>query len=329
MDCTCDFILPTLKNWEEHYDNCKIRWLSRGETKFIKNNDGTIILRNEHVLKMKVDVLYHLGFDTQTHDLPSMFGDVKFVCMGGTKQRMMEMAKYMSNLLGVECDLVNLVKHAHRYAMYKVGPVLCVSHGIGIPSMTIALEEVIKMLYYAKAKDPIFIRIGTSGGIGLPAGSVVVSSWGCSGTLEKTYEIAILGKVKKYSAYFDKRLSQELFSISSDCVDFETFSGGTLAANDFYRGEGRTDGAFCSYTETDKLDFLRKLKSMGVLNMEMEATAFAAVTRDAGLRGADVCVTLLDRLQGDQVTPSKETLTVWQRRPLVLVGTYICKYYNI
>ena len=32
--------------------------------------------------------------------------------------------------------------------------------------MTIMLHEILKLLYYAGAKDPIVIRIGTSGGIG-------------------------------------------------------------------------------------------------------------------------------------------------------------------
>ena len=35
--------------------------------------------------------------------------------------------------------------------------------------------------------------------------------------------------------------------------------------------------------------------------MEMEALVFAALTNMAGIRSAVVCVTLLDRLKGDQV----------------------------
>ena len=41
---------------------------------------------------------------------------------------------------------------------------------MGVPSMTIMLHEVIKMLYYAGAKDATIIRIGTSGGIGMSVG---------------------------------------------------------------------------------------------------------------------------------------------------------------
>ncbi|CAK1547779.1 unnamed protein product [Leptosia nina] len=326
MACSCDYILPTKKGWDLHYDNCRLNW--NKDKPFPKNDDGTIRLPNEHLNKLDCDILYHLGFVTGKDDLEAMFGDVKFVCMGGTKYRMKAVAAYMSELLKVPCDLKNLVKDAHRYVMYKVGPVLCVNHGIGIPSLSVVLEEVLKLLSYAKAKDPVFFRLGTSGGMGIPAGSVVISSWGMSGTLEKTYDLPILGKMQKFPSIFDKRLNQELYSISIN-EDFNTCVAGTVAANDFYRGEGRTDGAFCDYTEADKFEFLQKLVSLGVRNLEMEATAFASYTREAGVRAADLCVTFLDRLLGDQVTPDQGTLSKWQQRPAQIVGKYIAQYYGL
>ena len=61
------------------------------------------------------------------------------------------------------------------------------------------------------------------------------------------------------------------------------------------------DGAFCDYTEKEKLEFLHEVHEQGVINMEMESLAFAALTHHAGIRAAVVCVTLLNRLHGDQV----------------------------
>lgn len=66
-------------------------------------------------------------------------------------------------------------------------------------------------------------------------------------------------------------------------------------------GQGRLDGAFCDFTEADKMNYLNKLHDFGVVNIEMESTIFAALTHHAGIRAAVVCVTLLDRLKGDQV----------------------------
>lgn len=66
-------------------------------------------------------------------------------------------------------------------------------------------------------------------------------------------------------------------------------------------GQGRLDGAFCDYTEADKLAFLQRIHEANVVNMEMESLCFAALCNHAGVRGAVVCVTLLNRLHGDQV----------------------------
>ena len=41
---------------------------------------------------------------------------------------------------------------------------------MGIPSVSILLHEVIKLMYHAKAKDPVFFRIGTCGGVGIDGG---------------------------------------------------------------------------------------------------------------------------------------------------------------
>lgn len=37
---------------------------------------------------------------------------------------------------------------------------------MGVPSISILLHELIKLLQYANARDPIIIRIGTCGGLG-------------------------------------------------------------------------------------------------------------------------------------------------------------------
>ena len=62
--------------------------------------------------------------------------------------------------------LKDITEKTDRYSMFKVGPVLCINHGIGCPSLSILLNEVLKLLLYSECKDVTFFRIGTSGGIG-------------------------------------------------------------------------------------------------------------------------------------------------------------------
>ena len=44
-----------------------------------------------------------------------------------------------------------------------------------------------------------------------------------------------------------------------------------------------------------------RLKDAGVTNIVLESTSFGALTHKAGFKSAVVCVTLLDRLDEDQV----------------------------
>lgn len=75
-------------------------------------------------------------------------------------------------------------------------------------------------------------------------------------------------------------------------------------------GQGRLDGAFCEYTEQDKMNYLESIYKAGVVNIEMESLSFAALTHHAGIQSAVVCVVLLDRLKGDQVSRSSSEFAV-------------------
>lgn len=60
---------------------------------------------------------------------------------------------------------------------------------MGVPSLGILLHEIIKLMYHAKCKDPVFIRIGTCGGIGVDGGTVIISDDAVDGLLRSVYEV--------------------------------------------------------------------------------------------------------------------------------------------
>lgn len=66
---------------------------------------------------------------------------------------------------------------------------LSISHGMGVPSLGILLHEMIKLMYHAKCKNPIFMRIGTCGGIGVEGGTVVITEDAVDGLLRSTHEL--------------------------------------------------------------------------------------------------------------------------------------------
>ncbi|XP_014386007.1 PREDICTED: uridine phosphorylase 1 [Myotis brandtii] len=196
------------------------------------HSDRCVRLCNPNIATMKEDILYHLSLSTSSHDLPAMFGDVKFVCVGGSPSRMSAFAKYVASELGLGRlgeDFPNICSGTDRFVMFKVGPVLSVSHGMGIPSMAIMLHEVLKLLYHARCSGVTAIRLGTSGGIG---------EW------PRGRALPVL----------------------------RTLLGNTLCTLDFYEGQGRLDGALCSYTEQDKQEYLRAAHAAGVRNIEMESS---------------------------------------------------------
>ncbi|XP_035207739.1 uridine phosphorylase 2-like isoform X2 [Stegodyphus dumicola] len=284
-------------------------------------------VKNPHLEEMKVDILYHLGLTTSDDDLQIMFGDVKFVCVGGTPERMKEFAEYVFKVLGrtnpKDNELCNISKSS-RYSLFKAGPVLCVSHGIGSPSISVVLHEIMKLMHHAKAEDPVFLRMGTCGGLGLPPGSVVITSVSVDGMLRPYQELVVLGEKIQRPSTLDEELSKELKIVADKYLkDCTVVVGKTMCADDFYEGQGRLDGAFCEYTQEDKVFYLKKLKEEGVVNIEMESLTFAAMCNTAGVKGGVICVTLLDRLKDDQVTASSETLKEWQLRVLHLAAYYV------
>ena len=55
---------------------------------------------------------------------------------------------------------------------------------MGFGCLSIALHETIKLLHYAGATDVSFIRMGTSGGLGVEPGNVILTQSGYDSTLQ-------------------------------------------------------------------------------------------------------------------------------------------------
>ncbi|XP_030633853.1 uridine phosphorylase 1-like [Chanos chanos] len=281
------------------------------------------------IFTFKYHFKYHFNLST-AHDLPKTFGDVKFVCVGGTPRRMKSFSEYIAGELGLaDASVFNICGETDRYAMYKTGPVLSVSHGIGIPSISVMLHELFKLLYYAQCTDVTLIRLGTSGGIGLEPGTVVVTKQAVDGRFQPRFKQTVLGKSVVWPTELDSELAEELLKCSKELPEFNTIIANAMCTMDFYEGQARMDGSFCSFTEEEKKKYLDEAHTAGVRNIEMESSVFAAVCKRGNIRAAVVCVTLLDRLKGDQITCSLDVLHNYEKRPKSLVGRYIKKHLSV
>ncbi|XP_043930699.1 uridine phosphorylase 2 isoform X1 [Protopterus annectens] len=290
--------------------------------------NGTVCVKNPHLDSLDEDVLYHFGLGTKTHNLPQMFGDVKFVCVGGSSKRMKAFAQFIQeelNLKDGRREVENICAGADRYSMYKTGPVLSISHGMGIPSISIMLHELIKLLHHARCRNVTIIRIGTSGGVGIEPGTVVITDTAVDSFFRPQFEQVVLGKVIIRSTKLDKELAKELINCSKMDPEIPAITGNTMCTYDFYEGQGRLDGAFCTFSTEEKLEYLTEAYTNGVRNIEMESTVFAAMCHLCGLKAAVVCVALINRFESDQITIPYEKLMQFEQRPQHLVSRYIKK----
>lgn len=113
------------------------------------------------------------------------------------------------------------------------------------------------------------------------------------------------------------------------------------------KDQARRDGIFCDFTESEKMAFLKECCQKNIVNIEMESLCFSGYLNHARckckwtfkkinflinywstlflLSVAIVCVTLLDRLKGDQLTITQPQLLDFQERPFKIVSDYIRK----
>jgi hypothetical protein len=116
-----------------------------------------------------------------------------------------------------------------------------------------------------RAKDVCFFRLGSSGGIGVPPGTVVLTTEAMDGEIKPQFTLPILGKMVTRPTKIDVSLVDELEACAGNGGDIISVKRGrTMATDCFYEGQGRLDGAICDYTEADKLAFLAKLNEAGV-----------------------------------------------------------------
>ena len=257
------------------------------------------------------DVYYHFGIASGDPLLAGL-RDVKAVVMAGSGGRIKEFAEHWSREHG-DAEILAFPKEDRFVTRYTAG-VLFASHGMGMPSASIALQELMRMVFFLKAGDlsaldeVFWCRVGTSGGVGLPGGTVVVSSEGLMADL-KPYRL-LRGGDGEY--WFDGRFpaatAQAILAANRD-ADFSVVTGKTVAGNEFFLEQYRLDGAVCLETPETKMAWLRWLADNGVRNIEMEGAMLAGYLNHWGFpKFAMICTTLLNRLDGDQVTATAEEL---------------------
>jgi uridine phosphorylase len=272
------------------------------------------------------DVYYHFGV-ASSDPLLTKLRDVKAVIMAGSGGRIKGFAQRWSELNG-GAEIVSFPKEDRFVTRYSAG-VLFVSHGMGMPSASIALQELMRMVFFLKrgdldALDEVFwCRVGTSGGVGLSVGTVVVTSEGLMADL-KPYRL-LNGGTGEY--WFDGHFPPATYNAiiaANEHADFDIISGKTVAGNEFFLEQFRLDGAICLETPETKMGWLRWLYDNGVVNIEMEGAMVAGYLNHWGFsKFAMICCTVFNRLESDQMQSTPEQLHKFSEDSGVALFNYL------
>jgi len=292
-----------------------------------KNMMNTLFL--DEVLKGNVeDFWYHLGISNREPFLEKM-KDLRAVVVAGSGDRIRRMAHEWASRRGIaESEMIHFPKE-ERFVIYYTGGVLFCSHGMGMPSASIAIQELMKLVFFVKngneaEMDKVFwCRVGTSGGLCNP-GDVIVTTEGLMSDF-KPYRLIALGKERSFDSSFPEAICDEIIAANQG-TGINVIKGKTIGGNSFYIEQNRVDGAVCLATEEEKMEWLKKAYDLGVRNIEMEAPMIAGFLNHWGFsRFATVCCALVNRMEGDQVTATPAQLGQYSLNAEAALWNYLEK----
>lgn len=276
----------------------------------------------------KNDSVYLYGLNLRlTDETLEKFRGIRYVLMQGSQERSHTLAKKIAQTIYKTdirfTDIANLTPDS-AYDCYRVGNTLSVSHGMGSASITTLLHDISKLMYYADNVDFEYIRIGTSGGIGIPAGVVILTDKVYQPDLVQGYTSSYLDQEILYPAHMHQHLNQRILEAQPNNLPFQILCGNTISADDFYLGQARFDGALpLHYDETVRHVYFDKIKQLSICNMEMESGAFASFCCRAEIPATMLAVTIINRAEGDQFSVTSTVLAEWAERAQQVAMHYL------
>lgn len=269
---------------------------------------------NPFLYNLEIDYMYHLGLNSKM-DLNNIFGSIKFVIFTRSNDNAAIIAHEIAKKwykIEVDDFYFKPIFKTERFNLYKIGFILIISHGIGMPSALICLNEMTKLLKYLKIADAVFINIQPAGGLAVPAGSVVIIEEALNTKLEPKFTSIECGVEYEYLTYFNKGLAQTILEFSNKYNSYNELKlniikGKSISTNDFYEEQARLDGFLIpEFTKQEKDLYLQQAYNAGVYSIDVYSTAFAGFCNQLNIRAIAINVTMGDRLINDEILISRE-----------------------
>ncbi|PZU39554.1 MAG: phosphorylase [Microbacterium sp.] len=223
------------------------------------------------------------GIDARQYHIGIAPGEVSSVALlPGDPFRVPFVAEFLTDVR----EVAHNREHRTMTGWYKGRHITATSTGMGCPSTAIAVEEL------ARVGVTSFIRVGSSAGVqpGILPGDLLVSegSFRNDGTTDAYLP-------KGFPAVPDLELT---LALNRHAERIATASGVHA-----YSGISVSDDAF--YAETP--EWIGELNRMGILNVEMEASALYIVARLRGLRAGMVCACSSNLVDGASLYDDNKT----------------------
>lgn len=307
---------------------------------------------NEHAQTTQQDsfarstsILYHIGyrFPEDGHIVRELFSDISVVLLCGTPSRAAKLARATA---GDKSEMLLNYCRTDRFTVFRPTPrVLVASHGIGLGSIDCLLQDIYHMLLASGVTDWLFLRVGSSGGVGVPPGTIVVSRRALNSNLQPDLVVKALGKEYHFPGRLSNTISNHFFDfvqkrqaqqkqkqlLQKDSQWYRNSTvvlADTLCAETFFDAQGRVDGVKPPYTNEERKEYLLRCFREGVRNIEMESLPLAAFAARVGLPALVVSAVFVDRLKSETPTDTFDMLSEFENRCVDLVVQFVLERFD-
>lgn len=257
-----------------------------------------------------------------------LFNKISFIIIMGSKKR----AESFANQAHTGLKLPNFQQigdiSRQIFCMYKIGPLLCCNHGMGIASVSLFLNELLRIMYLAKNSNYQLLRLGSSGGIGVKGGTIVITTAICDPvSFQPEWIFNSCGQEFRQECIIDTDIADKLMRIAT-AKGIAVECGKTVTTETYYEAQARMDGSLCEFNEEQKQNYIRKLYENGARNFEMEASVVCGMCTKHKIKCGVICVAYLDRLKSDTVSKkfSQDEIDGWMKVCIEVVLQYIYHY---
>jgi len=239
-------------------------------------------------------VLYHLGFGMA--DLGNCSPRLAF--LSGDPSRAELIAQ--NYLQDARCLAKNRGLVTYLGYLGDRVPVLSSTSGMGAPSLSIVVNELIQVGIQQ------IVRIGTCGAIqpSIEVGSVIITQ----GALCRQGAALDVAPVE-YPAVADPFWTVALVEAARS-LHIPYHLGLTASVDTFYEGQGRCNTSGNTYLQRHLREITEEYQALNLLNYEMEAGTLLKMAGVYGFKAACICGVIAQRTQSEAIRPESKEIAI-------------------